>query len=129
MLQEFKNFIIKGNAVDMAIGFIFGAAFGTVIKSFVTNIMMPPLGFLSGGVDFSKMEYILTPATESTEAISMKYGLFINDAIAFIILGFAIFMIVKTLNEMNKKEEEAPKTPSKSDETKVLEEILRAIKK
>ena len=130
MLQDFQKFLIKGNAVDMAVGFIFGAAFGTVIKSFVSNIMMPPLGLLTGNVDFSKLEYVIIPAAEEAEAVAIKYGVFINDAIAFIILGFAIFLIVRMINDLQKKEEEKPApAPKKSDELQVLEEIRDTMKK
>lgn len=127
MLGEFKAFLIKGNAVDMAVGFIFGAAFGTVVKSLVANIAMPPLGLLFGDYDFSKLEYVLKPAVGEAEAVSIKYGLFINDAIAFVILGFAVFMIVKSINAMQKKEEAKPAAPA--PELVVLEEIRDMMKK
>ena len=117
MLKEFKEFLLKGNAVDMAVGFIFGAAFATIVKSFVNNVIMPPIGLLMGGVDFSDKfialdgkEYASLEALEKAGAPAIKYGQFINDAISFIILGFVVFMLVKMMNKLQKKEEEAPTT-------------------
>ncbi len=117
MLKEFKEFLLKGNAVDMAVGFIFGAAFASIVKSFVENVIMPPIGLLMGGVDFSNKflpldgkEYASLDALEKAGAPAIKYGLFANDAISFVILGFVIFMLVRTINKMHKKEEEAPTT-------------------
>lgn len=110
---------MKGNVVDMAIGFMFGAAFGTVIKSLVTNIVMPPVGLAMADVDFANLFYALdgnTYATiaelEAAGAPAIKYGTFINDAIGFIILGFVIFMIVRSITKMQKKEDEKPSVPA-----------------
>ncbi len=120
MLDEFKTFLIKGNAVDMAIGFIFGAAFATVVKSFVTNVVMPPLGMLLGRVDFSQLfialdgkEYASLEALNKAGAPAIKFGLFINDLISFVILGFVIFMFVKAYNKL-KEPEAAPAPTQKS---------------
>jgi len=117
MLKEFKEFLLKGNAVDMAVGFIFGAAFATIVKSFVENVIMPPIGLLMGGVDFSDKflaldgkEYATLEALEKAGAPAIKYGKFANDAISFVILGFVVFMLVKMMNKLQKKEEEAPTT-------------------
>jgi large conductance mechanosensitive channel len=117
MLKEFKEFLIKGNAVDMAVGFIFGAAFATIVKSFVENIIMPPIGLLMGGVDFSNSfipldgkDYPSLEALEKAGAPAIKYGSFINDAISFVILGFVIFMLVRTVNKLQKQEEEEATT-------------------
>ncbi len=117
MLNEFKTFLIKGNAVDMAIGFIFGAAFATVVKSFVANVVMPPLGMLLGRVDFSQLfialdgkEYASLEALDKAGAPAIKFGLFVNDLISFVILGFVIFMFVKGYNKM--KEPEAAAAPT-----------------
>jgi len=129
MLNEFKKFLIKGNAVDMAVGFIFGAAFAGIVKSLISNIIMPPIGVLTGGIDFSDLAYVLIPKTEEAEAVTIKYGAFINDAIAFIILGFVIFMMVRTINSLQKKEEEKPAPEKKSAELEVLEKILKAVQK
>jgi len=117
MLKEFKEFLIKGNMVDMAIGFIFGAAFATLIKSLVTNIIMPPVGKLLGNVDFTNLfyaldgkEYASLKALEKAGAPAIKYGLFINDTISFTILGFIIFMFIKSYNKIKKEEPEAKPT-------------------
>ena len=119
MLQDFKSFLMKGNVVDMAVWFIFGAAFGTLIKSLVTNVVMPPVGQAMADVDFANMFYALdgnTYATlaelEEAGAPAIKYGTFINDAIGFIILGFVIFMLVRMITKMQKKEEAKPAAPA-----------------
>ena len=117
MFSEFKKFLINGNMVDMAIGFVFGGAFATVIKSFVANIMMPPIGMLMGNVDFSQLftaldgkEYASMEALDKAGAPAIKYGLFVNDIIAFVILGFVMFMLVKAYNKMKEPEDEEPTT-------------------
>jgi len=114
ILEEFKKFLIKGNMVDMAIGFIFGSAFATVIKSMVNNVIMPPIGKLLGNVDFSNLfialdgkHYESLKELEKAGAPAIKYGLFINDLISFIILGFIVFMFIKVYNRLKEKE---PKT-------------------
>ena len=127
MLNDFKNFLIKGNAVDMAVGFIFGAAFATVVKSLVSNVVMPPLGLLAAGIDFANLSYTLKPATEDTDAVAINYGVFINDVIAFVILGFAVFMIVRMIAKFEKKEEAKPAATPKDIE--LLTEIRDLMKK
>jgi len=119
MLDEFKKFLIKGNMVDMAMGFIFGAAFATFVKSFVTNIMMPPIGMLMGNVDFSQLfialdgkAYATMEALDKAGAPAIKYGMFINDTISFLILGFVMFMLIKSYNKL-KEPEEAPALTTK----------------
>lgn len=116
-MNEFKKFLIKGNMVDMAIGFIFGGAFATVIKSMVANVIMPPIGMLLGKVDFSQLFIALDGKTYESMAVldkagapAIKYGLFINDMISFIILGFVVFMFVKAYNKMKEPEESAAPT-------------------
>jgi len=113
MFSEFKKFLVNGNMVDMAVGFVFGGAFATVIKSFVANVMMPPVGMLMGNVDFAQLfialdgnEYASMEALDKAGAPAIKYGLFINDTIAFIILGFVMFMLIKAYNKMKEPEEE-----------------------
>jgi len=123
MLKEFKDFLIKGNMVDMAVGFIFGGAFATVVKSLVANVIMPPVGMLMGGVDFSQLFINLSDKSyESMEALdkagapAIKYGLFINDTISFIILGFVMFMGIKAYNKLKAAEpEEAPSEKTCND--------------
>jgi len=117
MLDEFKKFLIKGNMVDMAVGFIFGGAFATVIKSMVANVIMPPVGMLMGKVDFSQLfialdgnEYATMEALDKAGAPAIKYGAFINDVISFVILGFVIFMFIKAYNKMKEPEEAAAPT-------------------
>ncbi|MBA1420041.1 MAG: large conductance mechanosensitive channel protein MscL [Epsilonproteobacteria bacterium] len=117
MLDEFKKFLIKGNMVDMAVGFIFGGAFATVVKSMVANVVMPPVGLLMGKVDFSQLfialdgkEYANMAALDKAGAPAIKYGIFINDIISFIILGFVVFMFIKAYNKMKEPEAEAAPT-------------------
>jgi len=117
MLDEFKKFLIKGNMVDMAVGFIFGGAFATVVKSMVANVVMPPVGMLMGKVDFSQLfialdgkEYASMEALDKAGAPAIKYGIFINDVISFIILGFVVFMFIKAYNKMKEPEEDAAPT-------------------
>ena len=128
MLKEFKEFAMKGNLVDLAVGFILGGAFGTIVKSLVDDILMPPLGLLMGGVDFAEMKYVLQPATvsggEDVAEVAINYGIFINNLIAFLIVAFAMFLIVKAMNNMQRKKEEAPEAaPEPSTEEKLLTEI------
>ncbi|MBN2896914.1 MAG: large conductance mechanosensitive channel protein MscL [Campylobacterales bacterium] len=115
MLKEFKDFLIKGNVVDMAVGFIFGAAFATVVKSLVANIMMPPIGLLMGRVDFSSLfialdgkSYASLAELDAAGAPAIKLGIFINDVISFLILGFVMFMLVRTYNRLKAEEAAAP---------------------
>ena len=122
MLKEFKEFALKGNMVDMAVGIIMGAAFGTIIKSLVDDIIMPPIGLLMGGVDFSKLAITLKEATADTEAVTMNYGLFINACIAFAIVAFVLFQLIKGMNAAKKKEEATPAPPPQPD---VLLEDIR----
>lgn len=131
MLQEFKKFLITGNVVDMAVGFIFGAAFATVVKSLVSNIIMPPIGLLMGGVDFSSLfisldgkEYASLAALDAAGAPAIKLGVFINDVISFTILGFVMFMMVKAYNRL-KAEEPAPEPAAPT--TKVCSECAMEI--
>ena len=119
--------MVKGNVVDLAVGFIFGAAFATVVKSFVNNVMMSPLGMLAADIDFADLSYTLKPATEDTEAVAINYGIFINDMIAFIILGLALFFIVRGITKMQKKEEAKPAPTPKDIE--LLTEIRDLMKK
>ena len=141
MLNEFKEFAMKGNFVDMAVGIVIGAAFGTIVKSFVDDIIMPWVGFLTGGVDFSNMFMVISGGTEGAEyatvaaaaeagAVTMNYGLFINAMLTFVIVAFALFMVIKGMNAAKKAEEEAPAAPAEpSDEAKLLAEIRDALAK
>ena len=130
MVKEFKEFAMKGNVVDMAIGIVIGAAFGKIVSSFVADVLMPPIGVLLGGVDFSKLMIILKEATAETEAVAISYGVFFNTVIDFIIIAFAIFMVVRMMNNMKKKEEEKPAEPPKpSNEEVLLTEIRDQLRK
>lgn len=102
MLKEFKEFAMKGNVVDMAVGIIIGVAFGKIVSSLVADVIMPPIGYLVGNVDFSSLALTLKEATESTPAVTIKYGAFINTVIDFLIVAFAIFLIVKLMNSLKK---------------------------
>jgi large conductance mechanosensitive channel len=137
MLNEFKKFAMRGNVVDMAVGIIIGAAFGKIVSSIVNDIIMPPIGMLMGGVDFSNLfidlsggEYASLAAAEAAGAPLIKYGVFINTVLDFMIVAFAIFMVIKGMNTMKKKEEEKPAEPPKpSEEVELLKEIRDALKK
>ncbi|TVP56427.1 MAG: large-conductance mechanosensitive channel protein MscL [Gemmatimonadales bacterium] len=126
MLNEFKEFAVKGNVLDMAVGIIIGAAFGTVVQSLVNDVIMPPVGLLLGGVDFADIA-IQVGATPEGEAVTIGIGLFINALISFLIVAFAVFMIVRSFNRMKRteeaKEEAAPPPPEPSAEEKLLTEI------
>ena len=130
MMKEFKDFAMKGNVMDMAIGIIIGAAFGKIVSSFVGDVLMPPIGMLMGGVDFSSLSWVIKEATETAAAVTVNYGVFINTIIDFLIVAFAIFMVVKGMNSAKKKEEAKPAAPPKpSEEVLLLQDIRDALKK
>ena len=115
MLKEFKEFAMRGNVVDMAVGIIIGGAFGKIVTSLVKDVIMPPIGMLLGNVDFSQLSITLREKTAEAEAVTISYGLFINTVLDFIIVAFCIFMVIKAMNRMQRKEEEAPKEPTTRD--------------
>ena len=125
MLQEFKQFAMRGNVMDMAIGIIIGAAFGKIISSVVADVIMPPIGLLIGGVDFSDLAFTLKAAEGDSPAVMLKIGVFINTIIDFLIIAFAIFMVVKGINSMKKKEEEKPAAPPAPTKSEILLEEIR----
>lgn len=130
MMKEFKDFAMKGNVIDMAVGIVIGGAFGKIIGSLVTDVIMPPIGILLGGVDFSNLSLVIKEATEGAEAVTLNYGVFINTVVEFTIIAFAIFMVIKGINSAKKKEEEKPKEPPKpSEEVLLLKDIRDALKK
>jgi large conductance mechanosensitive channel len=100
MIKEFRDFAMKGNVVDMAVGIVIGAAFGKIVSTLVADVVMPPIGMLMGNVDFSSLAITLKEATESSPAVTIKYGLFINTIIDFVIVAFAIFLVVKQMNRL-----------------------------
>lgn len=124
MLKEFKEFAMRGNVMDMAVGIIIGGAFGKIVSSFVGDVMMPPLGLLLGGVDFSDKLITLKEAVGETPAVTLKYGVFINTVIDFVIVAFAIFMMIRAMNRLKRKEE-APPPPAPT--TKECPECLMTI--
>ncbi len=131
IISEFKAFMMRGNVVDLAVGVVIGGAFGKIVTSLVDNIIMPPIGFITGGVDFSKLKWVLKAADETakTTEVSVQYGLFINTIIQFLIIGTAIFLVVKAINKLTPPPpvaEPAPTGPSQED---LLAAILAELKK
>jgi len=123
MFKEFKEFALRGNVIDMAVGVIVGGAFGTIVKSMVDDVIMPPIGLLVGGIDFSNFFAILKQGGTSgpyasladakkAGAVTMNYGVFVNDIISFLIVAFAVFMLVRSINALHRKEENAPAGPA-----------------
>ncbi len=130
MMKEFRDFAMRGNVVDMAVGIVIGGAFGKIVTSFVNDILMPPIGMAIGGVDFSDLAIVLKEASGEVEAVTVNYGAFIQTALDFIIIAFAIFMVIKAMNSMKRKEEEAPaESPKPSAEETLLTEIRDLLKK
>lgn len=130
MMSEFKDFAMRGNVVDMAVGIIIGAAFGKIVSSFVADVIMPPIGVLIGGVDFTNLAVTVQDATAEAEAVTIKYGAFIQTVFDFLIVAFAIFMVIKFMNSLKKKEEDAPAAPPEpSKEEMLLAEIRDLLKK
>ncbi|MFZ7112972.1 MAG: large conductance mechanosensitive channel protein MscL [Desulfatiglandales bacterium] len=126
MLKEFKEFALRGNVVDMAVGIIIGAAFGTIIKSLVDDVIMPPIGLLLGNVDFSDLfitlkegatagPYFTLAAAKEAGAVTLSYGAFLNTVISFLIVAFAVFLLIKGMNKMKRQEEAPPEEPTTKD--------------
>ena len=123
MLNEFKKFVARGNVIDLAVGIVIGAAFTSVVKSFVDDILMPPIGLVSGGVDFADLyvdlsggaEYASLAEAQEAGAATLNYGLFLNNVIAFLIVAFAVFLIVQAYNRVRTLEEAAPPAPTEKD--------------
>ena len=126
MLQEFKTFAMRGNVIDMAVGIIIGGAFGTIVKSLVNDMIMPPIGLLLGGVDFSDLfltlkegatpgPYVTLAAAQEAGAVTISYGLFMNAVISFLIVAFAVFMLVKSVNRLQREEEAPPAEPTSKE--------------
>ncbi|WP_217426563.1 large-conductance mechanosensitive channel protein MscL [Candidatus Methylobacter favarea] len=129
MLQEFKEFAVKGNAIDMAVGIIIGAAFGKIVSSLVADVIMPPIGVLIGGVDFTKLAFTLREATGKATAVTLNYGNFIQTVVDFTIIAFAIFIMVKVISNLKKKDEAVPAgKPEPSREELLLTEIRDLLK-
>ncbi|MBI5705632.1 MAG: large conductance mechanosensitive channel protein MscL [Armatimonadetes bacterium] len=140
MLKEFKEFAVKGNMIDLAIGVVIGAAFGGIVASFVKDIVTPPIGLLMGKVDFANLFVTLSPGAQAPEnatleaaqksgAVTLNYGLFLNAAVNFIIVAFAVFFVVKAINKMKREAPPAPEAPAEpSNEEKLLGEIRDLLK-
>lgn len=122
MLKEFKEFAMRGNVIDMAVGIIIGAAFGTIVNSLVSDIMMPPLGILLGNVDFANLFWVIkegkvagpyetVAAAKAAEAVTVNYGLFINTVVSFLIVAFSVFLVIRNVNRLKRKEEALPAAP------------------
>jgi large conductance mechanosensitive channel len=137
MLQEFKEFALRGNVVDMAVGIIIGAAFSTIVKSLVNDVIMPPIGLITGGMDFSDLyinlsggDYQSLAQAREAGAATINVGIFINSVISFAIVAFVLFMVIKGMNQLRRKQEEEPATePPPSREVQLLEEIRDALVK
>jgi large conductance mechanosensitive channel len=132
LVKDFKDFAMKGNVVDMAVGIVIGVAFGKIVSSFVKDVLMPPIGLITGGVDFSDKSIVLKSAgtaADGTEipAVLLNYGMFANTIIDFLIVSFAIFMVIKVMNSAKKKEEAAP--PAKPPAQEVLLTEIRDLLK
>ena len=132
MMSEFKEFAMRGNVIDLAVGVVIGAAFGKIVTALVDKVIMPPIGLLIGGVDFSKLSIVLKEATvdaagQEVPAVVLAYGEFFNALIQFIIIAFAIFLVVKAINRMRKPAEEAPAAPP--EDVLLLREIRDSLKK
>lgn len=129
MMKEFKEFAVKGNVIDMAVGIIIGAAFGKIVSSFVGDVIMPPIGVLVGGVDFSNLSFVLREAVDKNPAVLISYGKFIQTVIDFTIITFAIFVAIKAINTLKKEEAAAPAQPAApSNEEVLLTEIRDLLK-
>ncbi len=133
IISEFREFALKGNVVDLAIGVIIGAAFNGIVQSLVNDIVMPPIGFVTGGMDFSDLEWVLQPARVENgaeiPAVTIGYGKFINAMISFLIVAWVLFLVIKGMNAMKRKEEAKPASaPEKPEDVKLLGEIRDLLK-
>ncbi|HTN33131.1 MAG TPA: large-conductance mechanosensitive channel protein MscL [Marinobacter sp.] len=129
MMSEFKAFAMRGNVVDMAVGIIIGAAFGKIVSSFVADVIMPPLGMILGKVNFADLAFTLKEASGEVAAVTLNYGAFIQTVVDFLIVAFAIFMVIKWMNSLKKKEEAAPAAPAAPSKEEVLLAEIRDLLK
>lgn len=132
-IQDFKAFALKGNVVDMAVGVIIGGAFGKIVTSIVNNIIMPPIGVLTGGMDFTDLKLVLRDAVKEgdqvvSEAVTLNYGQFIQDVVDFLIIAFCIFLMVKGIAALSRKKEEKPAEPAPAPEPSAEEKLLTEIR-
>jgi large conductance mechanosensitive channel len=131
VFKEFREFIARGNVIDLAVGVIIGGAFGAIIKSLVDQVVMPPIGLLMSGVDFSKLEWVLKPEDPAAKkaAVAIQYGAFINTCIQFLIIAFVIFLLVKGINSLRRQEAQAPATTPAPTATEALLAEIRDLLK
>jgi large conductance mechanosensitive channel len=129
VIKEFREFAVKGNVVDMAVGIIIGAAFGKIVSSLVDDVITPPLGYLIGGVDFSDLAWTLPALQDGKDPVTINYGAFLQTTFDFIIIAFAIFLLVKGINRLKRKQEEAPAAPAAPPRQEVLLEEIRDLLK
>lgn len=127
LFQEFKDFAMKGNVVDLAVGVIIGGAFGKIVASLVENILMPPIGLMIGGVDFTQLKFVIQPAREGVSEVAIGYGIFLQNVINFIIIAWALFMVIKAMIQLKRKEPVISPTPS--EEILLLREIRDSLKR
>jgi large conductance mechanosensitive channel len=128
IVSEFKQFAMKGNVLDLAVGIIIGGAFGKIVSSFVSDVLMPPIGLLLGGLNFVDFKFVLKRAVAGNPAVTLNYGMFLQTAIDFIIIAGAVFLLVKTINTMKKTAEEEMKETKPSNEEMLLAEIRDLLK-
>ena len=129
IIKEFKSFAMRGNVMDMAVGIIIGVAFGKIVSSFVADIMMPPLGMLLGNINFTELAIVLKPAVGEVAAVTLSYGMFIQTIVDFLIVAFAVFLVVKWMNSLKKKEEVVPAPPAEATRQEtILGEIRDLLK-
>ena len=133
ILKEFKEFIARGNVIDMAIGVVMGSAFTAIVNSLVNDLFMPLIGLIFGGIDFTSLRWVITPATETEAEAALCYGNFIQAVVNFLLIAVVVFMIVKLINKLNRKKEEKPAAPPEppkpSEEVLLLREIRDQLKK
>jgi len=129
MLKEFKEFAVKGNVVDMAVGVIIGAAFGKIVSTLVAKVVTPPIGLLLGGVNFVDLKFILQESSEGVAEVAIEYGAFLQVTFDFLIVAFVIFMAVKGINNLKKKADEAPAAPIEPPKEQILLEEIRDLLK
>jgi len=129
LLQEFKAFAMRGNVIDMAVGIIIGAAFGKIVSSIVNDIIMPPIGLLVGGVNFTDLKIVMKPAVNGNPAVTLNYGNFLQVTFDFLIIAFAVFMVIKALSAAKRKEETAPSAPPAPTKDQVLLTEIRDLLK
>lgn len=127
-IDEFKAFALKGNVMDMAVGVIIGGAFGKIVTSVVNNVIMPPIGVITGGVDFTDLKCVIKEAEGEAEAVTINYGQFIQDVVDFLIIAFCIFLMVKFVARLTRKKEEKPAAPAPAPQPSAEEKLLTEIR-